>query len=70
MHIFSPESNDLPAHQMPDLSSPGPHKVNGQGCGLLHWTISQSCLLCSPENSEGAGIEEGQVPQLTVLVSW
>ena len=55
---------------MPDLSSPGPHKVNGQGCGLLHWTISQSCLLCSPENSEGTGVEEGQVPQLTVLVSW
>ena len=55
---------------MPDLSSPGPNKVDSQRSGLLDRAISQSCLLSSPENSEGTGVEEGQVPQLTVLISW
>ena len=48
---------------------PGPHKVDGETSERLHWLTAYARLLGGVEDGERAGVEEGQVAQLTLLVA-
>ena len=63
------ESNDLPADQVAHLSESRPNKVDRQALRFLHGATGEACLLHPVEDGEGAGVEEGEITQLTLLVS-
>ena len=63
------ESNDLPADQVAHLGKARPNQVDRQAVSLLHGAAGKARLLHPVEDGEGAGVEEGEVPQLTVLVA-
>ena len=70
LEVGQPESDDLPADEMSHLGKSGPNKVDGQALCFLDRPAGETCLLDPVEDGEGAGVEEGEVAQLALLVTW
>merc|ERR1712047_243299 len=55
---------------MSHLGKSGSNKVDGQALSFLDRPAGETCLLDPVEDGEGAGVEEREVTQLALLVTW